>query len=60
MSSMGLMLAMFHHKSIEQMKLLKYVLIAIIAFSAASCVDETVGPVLRDDNIPVPPPPPKH
>jgi len=40
------------------MKLLKYVLIAVIAFSAVSCVDESVAPVLRDDDSPIPPPPP--
>jgi len=41
------------------MKLLKYVLVLIIAVSAVSCVDEQVSPVLQDeDTIPPPPPPP--
>jgi len=43
------------------MKLLKYVLVLIIAISAASCVEEPVGPVLHDEDTPLPPPqPPKH
>ena len=58
LSFVDLVLAMFHHKSIEKMKLLKYLLVLIIAVSAYSCVEEPVGPVLGDEDIIIPPPPP--
>jgi hypothetical protein len=42
------------------MKLLKYVLVLIVAFSAMSCVDEPIGP-LQEEDLPIiiPPPPPR-
>lgn len=39
------------------MKVLKYVLVLIIAFGAASCVEEPIGP-LQDEDLPIVPPPP--
>jgi len=40
------------------MKLLKYVLVLIVAISAVSCVEEPIGP-LQDEDLPIVPPPPK-
>jgi len=34
------------------MKLLKYALVLLIAFSAISCIDEQVKPVLQDEDTP--------
>jgi hypothetical protein len=40
------------------MKLLKYLLVLLIAVSAVSCVDEQVKPVMEGEDSPIPPPPP--
>ncbi|MEI9917339.1 MAG: hypothetical protein WDO14_00885 [Bacteroidota bacterium] len=37
---------------------MKYLLVLLIAFSAISCVDEQVKPVLQQDEEDTPPPPP--